>query len=95
MANFCRVLSEYSDRKVIDRTGITGAFDIHLNLSAADLGHPARSLSDPAAPATPPDPADIFATVRSALQKLGLKFESARGAGEFLIIERVEKPSGN
>jgi uncharacterized protein (TIGR03435 family) len=95
MENFSRLLSGYSDRSVVDKTGIVGVFDIHLGLSAADLGHSPPALSDSPGPATPPDPADIFSTVRMAIQKLGLKLESAKGRGEFLVIDRVERPSEN
>ena len=70
-------------------------FDVHLNLSAADLGHPVPKLSDSGEPATRPDPADIFSTVRTALPKLGLKLEPAKGPSEFLVIDHVERPTEN
>ena len=95
MATFCRLLSEYSDRNIIDKTGIAGMFDVHLDLSAADVGHPVRTLSDSVEPATSPEPADTFSTVRTAIRKLGLTLESAKGPGEFLVIDRVERPTEN
>jgi uncharacterized protein (TIGR03435 family) len=30
-----------------------------------------------------------------AVEKLGLKLEPAKGRGEFLVIDRVERPSEN
>jgi uncharacterized protein (TIGR03435 family) len=95
MGNFCRLLSDYSDRNVIDKTGIAGMFDIHLNLSAADLGHPVPGLSDSSAPAVPPDPSAVFFSVRTAIQELGLKLEPTKGPVELLVIDHVEKPSEN
>jgi uncharacterized protein (TIGR03435 family) len=95
MTDFCQNLSGGLDRGVIDRTGITGRFDIHLDLSLADLGYPVSRQDDPSAPASSPDPEAIFSAVNSAIQKLGLKLESAKGPGEFLVIDHVEKASEN
>ena len=37
----------------------------------------------------------MTADVQTALQKFGLKLEPAQGPGEFLVIDHVERPSGN
>jgi hypothetical protein len=62
MARFAELLSDYADRRVVDRTGLSGEFDIHLNLSPSDLGHPAMNASDDDAKFSR-DPAEIFARV--------------------------------
>jgi uncharacterized protein (TIGR03435 family) len=97
MTGLCRQFSAALDRDVVDKTGITGAFDIHLELTSADLlpfdrpdGTP--DVSDPAATQIPPDPPGA---ITHAVQKLGLKLVSAKGAGEFLVIDHVERPSNN
>ena len=96
MADFCRLLSDYLDRVAIDKTGITGRFDIHLDLSPADLGHPVHGLADdPTGPAARPDAGDISYSVRAAVQRLGLRLQPAKGLGEYLVIDHVERPSGN
>jgi len=87
MARFCRILSDTMDRTVIDRTGIAGRFDIHLDLTAGELGH--RAAGDAG------DPAEAQGAMRAAVQKLGLGLEASRGRAETLVIERVERPSGN
>ena len=69
-------------------------FDIHLNLSAADLGHRERRPDDPG-DAAQTDPLDIVAAVRAAISKLGLKLGSSRDPEEFLVIDHVETPSEN
>jgi uncharacterized protein (TIGR03435 family) len=51
--------------------------------------------ADPAAAVPAADPADIFIAFQDALEKYGLKLESARGPGEFLVIDHVERPSEN
>ncbi len=92
MAGLCWQFSAWLDRAVIDKTGIAGAFDIHLELSAADLARDDDAPTDPAEPAIPADPVGAIST---ALQKLGLKLQPANGPGAFLVIDRVERPSEN
>jgi uncharacterized protein (TIGR03435 family) len=56
MAEFCRLLWDCwdsLDRPAIDKTGIPGRFDLHLDLTPADLGHAGFGLRDPAATAAP------------------------------------------
>jgi len=77
------------DRPVIDRTGVTGMFDFHLEFGY-DI--PSGKLRRP--PAALPDDPD-GPTMFTALEKLGLKLEPVKQRGEFLVIDRVEKPSEN
>jgi hypothetical protein len=93
-SRFAELLSDFADRKVVVRTDISGEFDIHLNLSAADLGHPPSDATDDVAKIAR-DPSEIFSRVRTAVMKLGLHMESARGPSESLFVERAEKPSAN
>jgi len=96
MSDFSRLLSDYLDRPAIDNTGITGRFDIHLDLSPTDLGHPARvSPDDLTVPASRADGDDTSYAVRAAVEKLGLKLKPATGPGERLVIDHVERPSAN
>ena len=94
MARFAELLSDYADRKVVDRTGLSGEFDIHLNLSASDLGHPPANASDDDAKLAR-DPAEMFAKVRGELRRLGLRLDAAKGPAAALVIEKAEKPSVN
>lgn len=94
IAEFATEFSARLDRPVIDKTGITGEFDIELDLTDADL-HLAVARPDPALAATPDDEYAVFDAVRRALRKLGLNLESTKGPGEFLVIDNVERPSEN
>jgi uncharacterized protein (TIGR03435 family) len=85
MGDFCNQFSAMLDREVLDKTGLTGAFDLKLTLSAEDLGF---------GPATP-DPDGMFIALRGALQKVGLKLDTAKGSAEFLAIDRIQRPSEN
>jgi uncharacterized protein (TIGR03435 family) len=76
------------DRDIIDKTGIKGLFDLHLEFSP-DEATPGM------APGSPDDPGrgpSIFTAVQ---EQLGLKIERAKGPGEFLVIDHVERPSEN
>jgi len=68
------------DRRLIDRTALSGAFDFELTY--------ARGLS-----VSPDDSSvDIYAAVR---QQLGLKLEPGRAPLEVTVIDSVSKPTEN
>jgi uncharacterized protein (TIGR03435 family) len=81
--DFARMhLSLLAGRPVINKIGIPGRFDFHLEFSPDD--------------ATPPGEPPAGPTIFTALeQQLGLKLESTRGPGEFLVIDFIAKPSQN
>jgi uncharacterized protein (TIGR03435 family) len=70
------------DRPVIDKTGLTGSYDLKLNW-APDYGGP---------PAPDANGVDIFTAIQ---EQLGLKLESQKAPIEFLVIDHAEKPSEN
>ena len=87
LANFCAQLSVVLDRQVVDKTGIEGAFDIHI-----------EQPPEPAADAMPDDRSltgRLGSAVLSAIRELGLKLEPSRASKEVLVIDHVERPSGN
>jgi uncharacterized protein (TIGR03435 family) len=93
MANFAEQLQILVDRDVIDKTGISGVFDIHVEVPVEDLTADASAgRPDDGAPRTP---ADESALAFAAVRKLGLKLESAEGPGEVFLIDHVERPSEN
>jgi uncharacterized protein (TIGR03435 family) len=87
-ANLSRNYTSDLGRTVIERTGLTGTFDVHLTWSL-------DPLTGPAGPAgSPPDLAEP--SLFTALQEqLGLRLESAKGPVEVLVIDHIEKPSDN
>jgi uncharacterized protein (TIGR03435 family) len=74
------------DRPVLNRTGLTGLFDIHLEFA------PGATDPDGALGAFDPVGPSIFAALQ---QQLGLKLEPTKGPREFIVIDHVEKPSEN
>ena len=89
LPELCRLLSGYVDREIIDKTGMQGVFDVHLDLSPADLGFP-----DGGADPISPEPGD-GAALGSALKKLGLKMSLAKSSMQLLVIDHIERPSAN
>jgi bla regulator protein blaR1 len=77
------------NRVVRDRTGLEGAFDVHLEYTPDSL---AVSNASPA-PATAPSP--ISPALLKALEtQLGLRLEPTQGPVEVFVIRQAEKPTG-
>jgi uncharacterized protein (TIGR03435 family) len=96
MMGLATELSRMLDRDVIDKTGIVGVFDIRMKLTAADLFHGLSfGPNGPPVDTTPDASEPAGVSVFAAVQKLGLKLEAAKASGDFLVIDRVEKPSEN
>jgi bla regulator protein blaR1 len=87
MVNLCEFFGSHLNRTVIDKTGIEGAFDFHLDLPAPP---PPNSLGidDPNTP-------DLLGSVNDAAQKLGLKLEPVKATREFVVIDHIERPTEN
>ena len=93
------ILSSIVDRPVIDKTGLAGYYDLEMPSSALRRPPPPPppGASQPdakgelAAPSPPLEDESIFA----ALEALGLRLEPAKGQVETLVIDHVERPSGN
>jgi uncharacterized protein (TIGR03435 family) len=76
-------------RNVIDATGLTGAYDVHLKWAIDSLAAPAGPDATPASDGAGPS---IFTALQ---EQLGLKLESAKGPVEVLVIDHIERPSAN
>ena len=78
------IANAFLDRPVVDRTGLTGTYDIKLTYTPETRAN--REAG--------PDPTDIsvFTAVQS---QLGLKLEAQKAMVEILVVDHVEKPSGN
>lgn len=96
VANLCSQLSLVMDREVIDRTGIDGRFDIHLEVTPADLQP--KFVAGRAVEEQGQSAADEGAgpSISTALQQqLGLKLETGRGPVQVIVVDQIEEPTGN
>jgi uncharacterized protein (TIGR03435 family) len=76
------------DRPVIDKTGISSYFEIHLAFSPDDSAVPQPVTTDLGAPDAP----HIFQAIQ---EQLGLRLVPAKGPVDVLVIDHIEKPSEN
>jgi uncharacterized protein (TIGR03435 family) len=84
MASFAgNFLASSLARTVIDRTGISGVFDFMLDWSPDD------APADGAASASQPP---LLVAIQ---EQLGLKLEQQKGPEEYVVVERLEKPTEN
>jgi uncharacterized protein (TIGR03435 family) len=88
--NLSRTYNSNLGRNVMDGTGLSGLFDVHLNWTIDDLIGTGPTASDGLAGGL------TGVSLLTALQEqLGLKLESVKGPVEVLVIDRVERPSEN
>jgi uncharacterized protein (TIGR03435 family) len=92
MARFAGILTSMVDRPVVDRTGLTGTYEIGFDVPSQEA---TRAVMMPmpgkipraAPPAEDPTGGSIFQSV----QALGLRLEKDRAAIETIVVEHIEK----
>jgi bla regulator protein blaR1 len=87
-------LSRLTDRVVVDRTGLAGAYDIKLQYTP-DVAPPPGAGDGPGMPTLPPVDPNGPSLFTALQEQLGLKLESQKGAVSILIIDHVDRPAGN
>ncbi len=93
MADLCRYFQRGPvDRPVVDETGLTGRFDFALVWSTPEIQSANVSTTNALGNDRADLPPDLFTAVQ---QQLGLKLEATRMKIDVLVIDKVEKPSGN
>ena len=91
------MLARRLGRTIIDKTKLTGKFDIKLELALDQT----QSLSlfgigpPPAVPGPPASDSNGPSLFTALEEQLGLKIESTKGPVDILVIDSVEKPSEN
>lgn len=89
MGQITNVLARFVSRTVVDRTGLTGNYDLDLQWTPDQLPQ-GRGDAPPGLPAVDPNGPSIFTAVQ---EQLGLKLDSARGPVDVLVIDRAEHPT--
>jgi uncharacterized protein (TIGR03435 family) len=87
MGLLTRQLAQSLGRVVVNKTGLTGRYDLTLRWTPDDA--PPPLLNGEPDPNAPPG---IFTAIQ---EQLGLKLESGKGPVPVLLIERIERPSEN
>jgi uncharacterized protein (TIGR03435 family) len=90
MTSFVEMLQMALDRPVIDKTGLTGGFDLELHWRSDNTQFGGRGGALPAA--SGPNRVDLFTAVK---EQLGLKLESQNSTTDVIVVDQAEKPAGN
>jgi uncharacterized protein (TIGR03435 family) len=86
MTEIAGLLTNQSDRTVLDRTGLTGKYDVLLKWTddrgpgAADNGLPGEEIPG------------LFTALQ---EQLGLRLQPGKGPVETLVVDHVERPTEN
>lgn len=81
LSNLVGILGSAVGRPVLDRTNLTGAFDIDLRFA---MGHAS------------PDAVDQQPSIFTAVQEqLGLKLQSTTAPVDVLVVDHIEKPTAD
>jgi uncharacterized protein (TIGR03435 family) len=83
------MLASVLHQEVVDKTGLSGRYDIALKWNPEDtLSESSGGLQEPSSGEGP----SLFTALR---EQLGLKLESAKAPTTFLVIDHAEMPTGN
>jgi bla regulator protein blaR1 len=94
LAQFAMSIGMFVGRIVVDRTGLTGAYDFNLTWTPDQIANRPPGAPEPLINGVPIDPngPSIFTAVQ---EQLGLKLESQKGPVNVLVIDRAEHPIEN
>jgi len=84
LSTFTSVLTAMTQRRIVDRTGLTGEWEFDISFAPPPSGPAGVD-----APAPDPNAASLFTVLQEAL---GLKLQSARIPMPVLVVDRVERP---
>jgi uncharacterized protein (TIGR03435 family) len=80
MEQFTEGVDGYADRPIVDKTGLTGTYDINLEAAFENSN---------------PDESDTISIFTAVQKQLGLKLVPQRGMVDVIVVDHVEKPSKN
>jgi uncharacterized protein (TIGR03435 family) len=88
-----QILSQLTGRVVVDRTGLTGGYDIDLKWTPTpDQLPPGPPPPGVELPPIDPNGPSLFTALQ---EQLGLKLDTERGPVDVLVIERLQPPAEN
>jgi len=91
---FATMISGTAQRVVIDKTSLTGYYDIALTYTPSGDQLP-QGAPPPGAPAPPPIDPDGPSFFTAIQEQLGLKLDNQRGPVEVVVIDSIQQPTEN
>jgi uncharacterized protein (TIGR03435 family) len=96
MTFLANMLSQQLHRTVLDKTGLTGKYDLELNWTPDQGADPMFKGPEGSPQRGDAAPDSSGPSIFTALQEqLGLRLQSAKGPVETIVIDHVEMPSEN
>jgi uncharacterized protein (TIGR03435 family) len=92
MGRLIQFLSPRVDRVVIDRSGLSGLFDVDLEWTPDEARRAA--LAQLGGPPTPVDP-NVPELATALREQLGLRLQPTTAPVEVLLIESAQRPNEN
>lgn len=92
MVRFADALGGFMDRTVLDKTGLSGEYDVRLEWAQDHPGEESASMLGTLREELGLTGPSIFTALQ---EQLGLRLESAKGPVEIIVVDSVEKPSAN
>jgi len=90
--HFAKWLQLVMDKPVVDKTGLTGAFDFSLTWTPDESQFGSMGIRVPPAADNPNALPGLFTAIQ---EQLGLKLEAQKTQAEVFVIDHVERPSEN
>jgi uncharacterized protein (TIGR03435 family) len=88
MDRFIGMIVPQVGRPIIDKTNLTGTYDVDLKFAPQTAAAPTATFDTTPEPGGP----SIFTALT---EQLGLRLESSKGPIDVLVIDSVQKPSEN
>jgi uncharacterized protein (TIGR03435 family) len=92
MAGLVSFISRYFEQPLMDMTDLKGAYELECDVSGEEIRNAARAAGLTVAPRAadaPSDPSGV--SLRSSLEKLGLKLEGRKTSVEVIVVDKLEK----
>jgi uncharacterized protein (TIGR03435 family) len=92
MALLAEELARRLGRSVVDKTGLTGTYDLKLEWTPDEFQVPGPSEVGQPQPGADPAGPSIFTAIQN---QLGLKLETGKGPVQVLVVDSAQKPAEN
>jgi uncharacterized protein (TIGR03435 family) len=92
LAQLAKLRSSRTGRRVEDRTGLAGVYDVNLEWKPTRTAPPSADAGRPDFLPADPAPSPIFGALE---EQLGLRLQPITGTSDVIVIDHVERPSPN
>ena len=95
IAKLVHDLTQMLGHPVLDKTELKGVYDFKLQFTPDDRLQPPSGLAPNERLPVPPADSNAPSLFDALQEQLGLKLESGKGPVEVIVIDHIERPSGN